>query len=491
MKNSRLLALFFGLLSIIGLSTSCQKDSLPTEPVIVLELKESAPEAITFAVTVTDATSAKYIVTEGTEAPTSAEIFSEGVQINIGSEQLIRVSDLIPETTYTISVAAENQSVTAPVKTISVKTSEQPAEPTALIENIEATHNCITFSATTQNTTEAAWLVIESGSREISIEDVFEHGTEFEANTTVEITVENLDSETGYDIIIAAANEYSSVLQIETFSTAREIFTYDITGNSAQCIIYTEDEYMNFYIKVFNDENNYEFRFDFYDNPDAIFLNSGTYTMKENGTIGDLGSTYTTMAISDEIQRYKSAVTNVVATPNEETLEIFYEITAQLVLENTLDTINLTYNGTISGLSLPEPENPQPEAYIFTPDPSVKQPYRLQPNGEVPGEYYLKFFNSNWDELTLDIYLDPTICNNGNDGIPAGVYSIATGEIDDYYSNISLYNPYFGGSFTECVLEVQVNGNEYTFILEGTAQSGSENKVIKMNWTGEVTDMTR
>ena len=245
MKNSRLLALFFGLLSIIGLSTSCQKDSLPTEPAIVLELKESAPEAITFAVTVTDATSAKYIVTEGTEAPTSAEIFSEGVQINIGSEQLIRVSDLIPETSYTISVAAENQSVTAPVKTISVKTSEQPAEPTALIENIEATHNCITFSATTQNTTEAAWLVIESGSREISIEDVFEHGTEFEANTTVEITVENLDSETGYDIIIAAANEYSSVLQIETFSTAREIFTYDITGNSAQCIIYTEDEYGN------------------------------------------------------------------------------------------------------------------------------------------------------------------------------------------------------------------------------------------------------
>ena len=63
MKNSRLLALFFGLLSIIGLSSSCKKDVPPAEPTIVLELNESTTETISFAVTVTDATSAKYLVT--------------------------------------------------------------------------------------------------------------------------------------------------------------------------------------------------------------------------------------------------------------------------------------------------------------------------------------------------------------------------------------------------------------------------------------------
>lgn len=179
------------------------------------------------------------------------------------------------------------------------------------------------------------------------------------------------------------------------------------------------------------------------------------------------------------------------ATPNEETYEINYEITAELVLENTLDTINLTYNGPITGLKLPEPEEPESNVFNFVPDPSAKQPYRITPNGETPGEYYLKFIDSNWNELTLDIYLDPTICNNGNDGIPAGTYSIATGEINDYYSSVSLYNPYFGGSFTECTLEVSVDGDQYTFILNGTADSGGVTKTIQMNWTGEVTDMVR
>lgn len=491
MKNSRLLALFFGLLSIIGLSSSCSKDVPPAEPTIVLELNESTTETISFAVTVTDATSAKYLVTEGTQVPTATEIFSEGIPVDIGSEQLITAEYLIPETTYTISIAAENESVTAPVKSISAQTSELPADPTAVIENTEATHNSITFSTTTENTDRAVWLVIKSGSREISIADAFEHGTEFEANTTVEITVENLDAETEYEIIVAAANDYCSILEFEIISTTREILTYDIVGDFANCTIYPEDGFIDFYVKIFNQENGLEFRFDFFDVAEAIYLNSGTYTMKEGATIGEIGTEYTALAIVDEIYRYKSAVAHVVATPNEETYEINYEITAELVLENTLDTINLTYNGPITGLKLPEPEEPESNVYVFVPDPSTKQPYRITPNGETPGEYYLKFIDSNWNELTLDIYLDPAICNNGNDGIPAGTYSIATGEIHDYYSSVSLYNPYFGGSFTECTLEVSVDGDQYTFIMNGTAVSGGVTKTIQMNWTGEVTDMVR
>ncbi len=492
MKDSKLFPLFFVLLSIIGLSTSCKKvENTPQEPTITLELEEQTSSSITFMANISDATSAKYIVVEGTQAPQASEILTTGISLEIESEQYITLEDLTPETTYTISIAAENESVTAPVKSISAQTSELPADPTAVIENTEATHNSITFSTTTENTDRAVWLVIKSGSREISIADAFEHGTEFEANTTVEITVENLDAETEYEIIVAAANDYCSILEFEIISTTREILTYDIVGDYANCSIYPEDGFIDFYVKVFDRVNGLEFRFDFFDVDDAIYLNSGTYTMKEGATIGEIGTEYTALAILNEIYRYKSAVAHVVATPNEETYEINYEITAELVLENTLDTINLTYNGPITGLKLPEPEEPDSSIYEFIPDPSAKQPYRITPSGEVPGEYYLKFISSNWNELTLDIYLDPAICNNGNDGLPAGTYSIATGEIDDYYSSISLYNPYFGGSFTECTLEVSVDGDQYTFILNGVATSGSETKTIKMNWTGEVTDMVR
>ena len=492
MKDSKLFPLFFVLLSIIGLSTSCKKvENTPQEPTITLELEEQTSSSITFMANISDATSAKYIVIEGTQAPQASEILTTGISLEIESEQYITLEDLTPETTYTISIAAENESVIAPVKSISVTTSETPAEPTITIENIEATHNSITFSATTENTINAAWLVIKKGSRDVSMSDVFDYGTEFEPNTTVEITVENMEAETEYEIFVCAANDYATHLKIEEISTVREILTYNIVGDYANCVIYPEDEYTDFYVKVFDQANNLEFRFDFFDELEAIYLNSGSYTMKENATIGDIGTEYTALAVLDEIYRYESAVAHIVATPNEETYEIFYEITAELILENTLDTINLTYNGTVTGLKLPEPEEPDSSIYEFIPDPSAKQPYRITPSGEVPGEYYLKFISSNWNELTLDIYLDPAICNNGNDGLPAGTYSIATGEIDDYYSSISLYNPYFGGSFTECTLEVSVDGDQYTFILNGVATSGSETKTIKMNWTGEVTNMVR
>ena len=488
MKDSKLFPLFFVLLSIIGLSTSCKKvENTPQEPTITLELEEQTSSSITFMANISDATSAKYIVVEGTQAPQASEILTTGISLEIESEQYITLEDLTPETTYTISIAAENESVIAPVKSISVTTSETPAEPTITIENIEATHNSITFSATTENTINAAWLVIKKGSRDVSMSDVFDYGTEFEPNTTVEITVENMEAE----IFVCAANDYATHLKFEEISTVREILTYDIVGDYASCSIYPEDGFINFYVKVFDRVNGLEFRFDFFDVDDAIYLNSGTYTMKEGATIGEIGTEYTALSILNEIYRYKSAVAHVVATPNEETYEINYEITAELVLENTLDTINLTYNGPITGLVLPEPEEPDSSIYEFIPDPSAKQPYRITPSGEVPGEYYLKFISSDWNELTLDIYLDPAICNNGNDGLPAGTYSIATGEIDDYYSSISLYNPYFGGSFTECTLEVSVDGDQYTFILNGVATSGSETKTIKMNWTGEVTDMVR
>ena len=115
-------------------------------------------------------------------------------------------------------------------------------------------------------------------------------------------------------------------------------------------------------------------------------------------------------------------------------------------------------------------------------------PKRLHSSSIQAGEYYIKFYDSNWNELTIDLFVDPELCNNGNDGLPAGTYTMADGSFDAY-SNISLYNPYFAGNFTEAELKVSVEGDNYTFVLLGTVVSGATEKVIYMSYTGEIADM--
>ena len=117
-------------------------------------------------------------------------------------------------------------------------------------------------------------------------------------------------------------------------------------------------------------------------------------------------------------------------------------------------------------------------------------PKRVHGSNLQAGEYYLKFYDSNWNELTLDLFVDPTLCDNGNDALPAGIYSTADGSLDTY-SNISLYNPYFAGNFTEAELQVDKDGDIYTFTLRGTVVSGSTEKLIYMKYTGEVADMVK
>ena len=157
-------------------------------------------------------------------------------------------------------------------------------------------------------------------------------------------------------------------------------------------------------------------------------------------------------------------------------------------------TVVIVKNGEVAQkrhIELPEEVPGAPEgAYIFEVSPSTNMPKRVHGSNLQAGEYYIKFYDKNWSELTLDIFVDPALCNNGNDGLPAGTYTIADGSLDTY-SNVALYNPYFGGNFTEAELYVSVDGDNYTFTLLGTAVSGATSKVIYMTYTGEINDMVK
>ena len=117
-------------------------------------------------------------------------------------------------------------------------------------------------------------------------------------------------------------------------------------------------------------------------------------------------------------------------------------------------------------------------------------PKRVHGSNLQAGEYYIKFYDSNWNELTIDLFVDPALCNNGSDALPAGTYTTADGSFDTY-SNVALYNPYFSGNFTEAELKVGKDGDNYTFTLLGTVVSGATEKVIYMTYTGEIADMVK
>ena len=109
---------------------------------------------------------------------------------------------------------------------------------------------------------------------------------------------------------------------------------------------------------------------------------------------------------------------------------------------------------------------------------------------EVEGEYYLKFYDTNWNELAIDLKLDPAICNNGKDALPAGTYTLADGTIDPY-TNLTLYNPYFNGNFETATLEVEKNDLEYTLTFNATYIDAGESKALYMNYVGEISNIAK
>ena len=304
--------------------------------------------------------------------------------------------------------------------------------------------------------------------------------------------ISDLKQTTAYEVYVAAESTGGTVVMADTltFTTATEIKSYVMASESttASSIKYDEG---NYYITFIDDVAGYTLRADFYCDDSNNYLASGTYTLGGNNN-GEISKSYTLFMFTPSYTpaaKFASGSLDVVASPNEETREIIYTIYGQLFFEDG-SYAELNFNNRIANISLPEIEDPNADNYYtFEVSPSTNMPKRVHGSNLVAGEYYIKFYDANWNELSLDLRIDPALCNNGAAALPAGIYSTADGSLDTY-SSISLYNPYFGGNFTEAELEVGKDGDIYTFKFSGTAVSGSESKAVKMEYTGEIADMT-
>jgi hypothetical protein len=180
---------------------------------------------------------------------------------------------------------------------------------------------------------------------------------------------------------------------------------------------------------------------------------------------------------------FSSGSVNVVATPNEETREVYYQISGTLYFTDG-NSVALTYEGLISGIELPEIVEGAPEgAHIFEVKESI-QPTRYTGN-IVPGEYYIKFTDSDGGEFRFDLMLDPTICDNGNALLPTGTYT--TEQFNLSYTDFVTYRPsYKTWKFTTIKMDVVTEDDIHTITVNATMENGGETKPFYMKWSGEI-----
>lgn len=501
MKKNFFLRLCFAIfaISLLGACSESEDPATPTppppplvEPTVTLTAGEALLDALTFTLSSEQAEEVKWICYASDEpAPDAATILLNGTPAEPNRTLNLEVDNLTPATTYILVAAAsagEVQVLSERVEMTTLTPEPQP-DPTVTLEFISVSETTATFRLTTTDAETAKWIYIEKGSRDLQPEQVLQHGTSAEANTTIEITAEGLLDDTEYEFYaVAAAGEVIVMSEPMEVTTPKLITTYTVSADSATAQVRQSGSYTNFYITFEESATKYALMADLYAAPESIYFPSGQYPI---GAIepGNLAKSYTVLRNNGvDVGRFNEGTMIVEATPNEKTRTVNYTIEANFVLEDG-SLVVFSYSGNIEGISLPSSEIP--EGYTsFVPDPSKKDPERTQRNGEVAGQYTLKFADKDWNELTLEFLIPPTLCDNGNAALPAGTYSIAEGTVSTY-SNVALYNPYWSASFTECEAEVSCDGENYTIEMRATGSFAAQEKKIWMKYSGPIKDMVR
>ena len=440
----------------------------------------------TFNITTQNSEVVKYLLTTAEEGyPDEEEVQANGIALEPNTTQEVTLTDLEAATDYILTISAKGKGL-GTVASYPFTTAAAPTVSAALTEDVGTDYAVITVEWA--NATTAKYVCIETGSRDVTAEQVIKNGIDIESG---EVRISGLKQATLYEAYVAVESAGGTVVMADVvnFTTLTEIKSYVMASESttASSLKYGEG---NYYITFIDDVAGYTLRADFYcDNNN--YLASGIYTL--GGTeVGEISKLYTLFMFTPTYTpaaQFASGYLDVVASPNEETREIIYTIYGQLFFDDG-SYAELNFNNRIANISLPEIEDPNADNYYtFEVSPSTNMPKRIHGSNLAAGEYYIKFYDANWNELSIDLRIDPALCNNGAAALPAGIYSTADGSLDTY-SSISLYNPYFGGNFTEAELEVGKDGDIYTFKFSGTAVSGSESKAVKMEYTGEIADMT-
>ena len=290
MKRLALLCMAALGLSLVG----CNPEPTPTpndelQPTIALEKGSENVNYVTFTLTTTNATEARYMVLEdGTEAPTLDAILTEGVAVELAEGKAeVKAEGLEADTEYMVVAAAKNVTKVAGSNTLYLKTTAQ-AEVTLDVELVQVAHNAINFRFTAENAERVAYLV-QNASKEIpEASEVLRKGDEVDPASKEAIEVADLDPVKDYVLLVAAEGAGKSVMVQEAFTTKDDpsnVIEHNYTRVKGSK--YSSNYYLMFSYEDASEADNFAYNettlcLDFYGDPEKDYLPAGTYEVKES-----------------------------------------------------------------------------------------------------------------------------------------------------------------------------------------------------------------
>ena len=290
MKRLALLCMAALGLSLVG----CNPEPTPTpndelQPTIALEKGSENVNYVTFTLTTTNATEARYMVLEdGTEAPTLDAILTEGVAVELAEGKAeVKAEGLEADTEYMVVAAAKNVTKVAGANTLYLKNTAQ-AEVTLDVELVQVAHNAINFRFTAENAERVAYLV-QNASKEIpEASEVLRKGDEVDPASKEAVEVTDLDPVKDYVLLVAAEGAGKSVMVEEAFTTKDDpsnVIEHNYTRVKGSK--YSSNYYLLFSYEDASEADNFAYNettlcLDFYGDPEKDYLPAGTYEVKES-----------------------------------------------------------------------------------------------------------------------------------------------------------------------------------------------------------------
>ena len=347
-----LAALTFGL---TGCNDDPKTENKPeAQPTIALEKGLEDVNAVSFSVSTTNATEARYMVLEDSaESPALETILADGVAVELDSEGKaeVRAEGLEAETSYKVVAAAKNIKKVAGSNTLYVKTTAQ-AELQLDVEIVQVTHESMNFRVNSANAEKISYLVLYASKETPEAQYVLLNGDEVEVGSKESVEVTGLECAKEYQLVVVAEG-YGQTLMAEpqkftTEDDPENVIEHNYTR--ARGTKYGSSCFMMFSYEDANEEDNFAYNdktlsLDIYADPDKDYLPAGTYEVKETTDPGYVSSyRYSTYGYDNGVQLSSG---RVIVAIDDETKAYSFDI--DLMLKDGRHLV-ATYTGDVDNM---------------------------------------------------------------------------------------------------------------------------------------------
>lgn len=354
MKKYAFLLLSALTLGFVGCTDEPKEDvTSEVAPTIALEKGLEDVNAVSFTLTTTNATEARYMVlADGDEAPALDVIMAEGVAVELKDGVAeVTAEGLEAETSYKIVAAAKNVTKMAGSNTLYVTTKAQ-AELQLEVEVVQVTHESMNFRVNSANAEKIAYLVLYASKETPEASYVLLNGDEVEVGSKESVEVTGLECLKEYQLVVVAeGNGQTLMSEPQMFTTEDDpenVIEHNYTR--ARGTKYGSSYFMMFSYEDANEEDNFAYNdktlsLDIYGDPDKDYLPAGTYEVKESTEPGCVSSyRYSTYGYDNGVQLSSG---RVIVSIDDETKAYSFDI--DLMLKDGRHLI-ATYTGDVDNM---------------------------------------------------------------------------------------------------------------------------------------------